>query len=85
MKKRHIIKDFFSNKWVYGILLALLPSVFNRLLALKLPAMDHGILRNIKRFFAIKFTLVIPIWLLLSAGLVTIFILARLLVFRNRK
>jgi hypothetical protein len=85
MRKHHGIKDFFSNRWIYGIVFALLPSVFDRLLALKTPAMDRGILQVFKRFFAIRFTFTLPVWLLLSLGLIIMFILVRVVFFRKKK
>jgi hypothetical protein len=85
LRKRNTIKNFFANRWVYGILLALVPTIFDRLLALKTPIMDRKILQNLKKFFAIRFTLVIPIWIPLSIGLLLIFILVKCIFFRSKK
>jgi uncharacterized membrane protein YidH (DUF202 family) len=84
MRKRHTFKNFFSNRWIYGIVFALLPSVFDRLLALKIPVMDSGILHVFKKFFAIRFTFTIPVWFLLSIGLVIVFILIKCLFFKKK-
>jgi polyferredoxin len=85
VKKRRTLKSFFSNRWVYGVMLAILPSIFDRLLTLKVPAMDSKILQHVKKFFAIRFTFIIPIWILLSLGLVLIFIAVKYIVLQNKK
>jgi hypothetical protein len=87
MRKRNAssnVKKFFANRWIYGITLAILPSIFDRLFSMKTPGMNNKIFQGFKNFFAIRFTVKIPIWILLSLGLIALFILVRRIVFKKK-
>jgi hypothetical protein len=85
MEKKHGAKAFFSNQWVYGIVLAFLSKLFDHVLPL-IPSVNSGILRGLKGLFTVRLAFpAIPMWAILSASLIVIFILIRRIFFRKYK
>jgi type II secretory pathway component PulF len=73
-KKRNVLKTFFSNPWVISILTSMLPTLAGYIIP-KIFSPDNRIFQSIKKFFAMPFT--IPVWLVLSVGLMIIISLIR--------